>query len=112
MGVEELSGDRPTWRGDEGANAGLVGARSDAEAAAPERVALWQGWAAWFVGYLLVAAGLWWLLNALYFGVLLSSGGEVCDGMLESMAQSRLGWGRGEMSWACEVSSLPMHLPS
>eukprot|EP01046_Picozoa_sp_COSAG06_P027169 COSAG06_NODE_2381_length_6980_cov_11.893039_1_plen_273_part_00 len=98
LSVAELSGNLPSLLGDEDANAELVRALSGAEAAAPERAALWQRWTAWIIGYLIVAAGLWWLMNALYFDFLLSSsGGEVCGGAkLESMAQSRLeylvGW--------------------
>jgi hypothetical protein len=100
LSVAELSGNLPSLLGDEDANAELVRALSGAEAAAPERVALWQRWTAWIIGYFIVAAGLWWLMNALYFDFLLSSSGgvdsEVCGAKLESMAQSRLeylvGW--------------------
>jgi hypothetical protein len=97
LSVAELSGNLPSLLGDEDANAELVRALSGAEAAAPERVALWQRWMTRIVGYFLVAAGLWWLMNALYFDFLLSSsGGEVCGAKFESMAQSRLeylvGW--------------------
>ena len=52
-------------RADEDANAELVRALSGAEAAAPERAALWQRWTAWILGYLIVAAGLWWLAHFL-----------------------------------------------
>ena len=97
LSVAELSGNLPSLLGDEDANAELARALSVPEAAAPERVALWQRWMAWIVGYFIVAAGLWWLMNALYFdGLLSSSGGEVCGAKFESMAQSRLeylvGW--------------------
>ena len=95
LSVAELSGNLPSLLGDEDANAELARALSGAEAAAPERAALWR-WTAWIVVYLLVAAGLWWLMNALYFDFLLSSANESCDAKLESMAQSRLeylvGW--------------------
>ena len=89
LSVAELSGNLPSLLGDEDANAELARALSGAEAAAPERAALWR-WTAWIVVYLLVAAGLWWLMNTLYFDFLLSSDNESCDAKLESMAQSRL----------------------
>ena len=97
LSVAELSGNLPSLLGDKDATAELTRALSGAEAAAPDqRVALWQRWTAWIVVYLLVAAGLWWLMNALYFDFLLSSDNESCDAKLESMAQSRLeylvGW--------------------
>ena len=100
LSVAKLSGNLPSLLGDDVANAELARALSGAEAAAPERVALWQRWTAWIIGYFIVAAGLWWLMNALYFDFLLSSSGgvdsEVCGAKLESMAQSRLeylvGW--------------------
>ena len=97
LSVAELSGNLPSLLSDKDATAELTRALSGAEAAAPDqRVALWQRWTAWIVVYLLVAAGLWWLMNALYFDFLLSSDNESCDAKLESMAQSRLeylvGW--------------------
>ena len=96
LSVAELSGNLPSLLGDKDATAELARALSGAAAAAPERAALWQRWTAWIVGYLLVAVGLWWLMNALYFDFLLSSDNESCDAKPESKARSRLeylvGW--------------------
>ena len=84
--VAERAGNLPSLLGDDG-HAELTVALSHADTA-QGRATLCR-WVGWAVGYLLVAAGLWKLMDALYFGFL-ASGEGACDATLETTAQAEL----------------------